>query len=419
MQLFQDLGDHIESAWLKQNYNEETLPEIAAAALRAADLPSKITPWEVVEWALRQRELPPQRDLHGRFGDPPITIFSGPRFHIDLYFWFEGTTAIHQHGFCGAFQVLAGSSIHSWYEFETYEVVNTFAEIGEMRLKVCELLEVGAVQEIWAGKRYIHSLFHLDQPSATIVVRTDRSPLHLPQFSYEKPGLAIDPFFEQPTTIKKLQILAAAFRAKRPEADRLAIEMIEASDFHTTFSILTRLRHLVGANQLEQMFRIEGAVSRFQAFLDAAIDRYGTRAEILPSIFEHLDAVDEIVKRRAFVTNPEHRFFFALLMNIDRRDDILALVKQRFPDTDPIEKVLDWVFDLAETRVVGVETSNALGIPDFGDAEMFVLENLLNDRSDQEILEAYAAENQGADAAEAIEKVRGAVVFRPLLNAAS
>ena len=94
------------------------LPAIAADALRRADLPSKLTAWDVVEWALKQEELPPQRDLHGNFADPPITIYSGPRFHIDVYFWFEGTTAIHQHAFCGAFQVLLGSSIHSWYEFE-------------------------------------------------------------------------------------------------------------------------------------------------------------------------------------------------------------------------------------------------------------------------------------------------------------
>lgn len=415
MELFNELGAAIESRWLAANYNEEKLPEIAADALRTADLPSKLTAWDVVEWSLGERELPPQRDLHASFADPPITIFSGPRFHIDLYFWFEGTTAIHQHGFCGAFQVLLGSSIHSWYEFNPREVVNTFAEIGEMSLKVCELLEVGAVQEIWSGKRYIHSLFHLEMPSATIVVRTDRSPLDLPQFSYEKPNLAIDPFFEQPTTTKKLQILAAAFRAKHPDADRLATDLLNASDLQTSFVILSRLRHLAGANQLEQMFKIEGAESRFQKFLDVVAQRHGANGEIFGPIFARLDTIDEIVKRRNFVTNAEHRFFMALLMNVDDRERIFSLIKQRFPDSDPIEKVLDWVFDLAETRVVGVETSNALGIPNFGEAEMFVLENILNGRTDDQIKQAFAAENPGSDPSAAINKIRNAVIFRPLL----
>src|SRR6476661_1772360 len=167
MELFRQLGHEIEALWLPQNYNEDMLPQIAADALARVDLPSKVSAWEVVEWALDQYELPPQRDVTARFADPPITLFSGQRFHIDLYFWFDGTTAIHQHAFCGAFQVLMGSSIHSWYEFETSDVINTFCQLGDLNLKVCELLNEGAIQQIWAGKGYVHALFHLDRPSAT------------------------------------------------------------------------------------------------------------------------------------------------------------------------------------------------------------------------------------------------------------
>ncbi len=416
MDEFRKLGDEIESRWLAVNYNESELPVISADALRRFNLPTKLTAWDVVGWALGQKELPPQRDLHGNFADPPITIYSGPRFHIDVYFWFEGTTAIHQHGFCGAFQVLLGSSIHSWYEFEPCKVINAFAEIGDMYLKVCELLEVGAVQEILAGRQYIHSLFHLEMPSATIVVRTDRSPLHLPQFSYEKPNLAIDPFFDQPTTTKKLQILAAAFRAKHADADRLAIEMLESSDLQTTFAILSRLRHLVGANQLEQLFKLEGSTSRFQRFLTAAAERHGENGRIFGPIFERLDAVDEIVRRRSFVTDPELRFFLALLMNVENRQSIFSLIHQRFPAADPIEKILDWVFDLAETRVIGVETSNALGIPNFGESEMYVLEELLKGRSYDEVAADYSLQNDGADATATITKIRSAAIFQPLLK---
>ena len=81
-------------------------------------------------------------------------------------------------------------------------------------------------------------------------------------------------------------------------------------------------------------------------------------------------------------------------------------------------KVLDWVFDLAQTRVVGLDTSNALGMPDFGDKELFVLEHLLRDKSDDEIRRAFAAESADADPAAieaALTKVREAVIFRPLL----
>lgn len=418
MELFQQLGAEIEALWLEKNYNEEHLPAISADALKRADLPSKLSAWDVVEWSLKQKEMPRQRDVAGRFADPPITIYSGLRFHIDVYFWFEGTTAIHQHGFCGAFQVLMGSSIHSWYEFERSEVVNAFCEIGEMSLKVCEILEVGAVQEIWAGRQYIHSLFHLDQPSATICVRTDRSPLHPPQFSYHKPSLALDPFFDQDTTTKQLQVMSTLFRAKRPDADRLVTEFIEKSDFQTAYMILVRLRSLLGASRMEQMFNLDSPRVRFNNFMDIARKRFGTAGEALPAIFERYDVIDEILIRRGYVTEPEHRFFMALLMNVNGRERILSLVQQRYKDVDPIEKVLDWVFDLGQTRVVGMADANALGIPDFGEAEMFVIEHLLKDKTDAEIEKEFSTANPNADAAaatDAIAKIRGAVIFRPLL----
>ncbi len=419
MELFQQLGAEIESLWLDKNYNEDDLPAIAADALKRADLPSKLSAWDVVTWSLEASELPPQRDVQGRFGDPPITIFSGLRFHIDLYFWFEGTTAIHQHGFCGAFQVLLGSSIHSWYEFHRKEKINTFFEIGDISLKVCEILEVGDVQEIWGGRRYIHSLFHLDRPSATIVVRTDRSPIDLPQFSYEKPYLAVDPFFEQQTTVKKIQMMGTLLRAERPGADEAMIRWLRSCDLQTSFAVLSNLRAGLRSDQLKQMFSPGEAGSRFSRMLDIVIERHRPKAAVLKKVFEHYDMLDEIIKRRGYVSDPQHRFFMALLLNVDRRPLIFELIKHRYPDADPVEKILDWVFDLAETRVVGIDSSNALGIADFGETEMFVLEGILRDKTDEQIRQEFSSQTQpsaGRPIDDAIAAIRNAVIFRPLLG---
>jgi hypothetical protein len=419
IELFRALGDEVEDLWLQKNYNEAELPAIAADALKRFDLPSKLSAWDVVDWSLREKELPPQRDIHGRFGDPPITIYSGPRFHIDLYFWFEGTTAIHQHGFCGAFQVMLGSSIHSWYEFDLKEKINTFCEIGDIRLKVCEILEVGDVQEIWGGRQYIHSLFHLDRPSATIVVRTDRSPIDLPQFSYEKPSLAIDPFFEHPATIKKMQMMGTLLRAQRAEADDRIRRWLGDCDLHTAFIVLSGLRSSLRSDHLKQMFSPDSAAQRFDGLLDLVIERHGPKSSVLRNVFEHYDMQDEMIRRRGYVSDPEHRFFMALLLNVDRRDLILDLIKHRYPETDPVEKILDWVFDLAETRVVGIDSTNALGIIDFGEVEMVALEGLLRGQNDEQIRKEFSPKSQSKGVRtihEAITAVREAVIFRPLLR---
>ena len=419
MELFQKLGAEIEDIWREQNYNEEVFPKIAAEALGRAGLPSKVSAWEVIEWTLGQPKLPRQMDPKANFGDPPITLFAAPRFYIDVYFWLNGTTQIHQHGFCGAFQVLLGSSIHSWYEFERTEHINAFMETGEMSLRVCELLKVGDIQEIRAGRQYIHSLFHLDQPSATIVVRTEKSPLYLPQFSYHKPYIALDPFFDDESTSKKLQSLGPLFQVNHPDADRLVKDVLETADFQMSFAVLSIIHNHLSGTFLGELFNLEGPAVRFANFMSIVKRRHGAKAEKLDQIFEHRDRLNDLVRRRGFVTDPEHRFFFALLLNVDERDRILALVKSRFPEADPIEKILDWIYDLAQTRVLGVNTPNALGIEGFHDIDLSIFEHLLRGKSETEAMDAVLSEygSEKADDAKAkIRRIRDSIIFRPLLS---
>jgi hypothetical protein len=423
MQIFQTLGAEVENRWRDKNYDEAVFPQIAGEVLRKANMPEKVSAWEVVEWTLNQTFLPEQRDLSGNFGDPPITVYNSPRFHIDVYFWLEGTTAIHQHGFCGAFQVLMGSSIHSWYDFDLQEKINTFTEVGNINLKTVDLLTVGDVQEIAAGRAYIHGLFHLDQPSATICVRTHSSPLHLPQFSYHKPFLAIDPFFHEPNTTKKMQCLSALMRVKHPETDHFITEMLEKADFQTTYQILSTVRGYLQNDQLEQMFNLSAPQEKFKKFLDTARLRHGEKVNIFEKIFAHQAKENEIIKRRSYVTDAEHRFFLALLLNVEGKKPILSLIKERFADADPIDKILDWSFDLAQTRVMGTNVTNALGIEDFDDFDLFVLESLLKDRGEAEMREALKNEYPNDDTnelakslAERIEKIRQAIIFQPLFS---
>ena len=417
MQELDKIGDEIEAVWRRENYDEALFPSIAAEALKRASIPEKTDVWTVVEWCLSQAELPRQRDLPGKFGDPPVTVYSGPRFHIDIYFWFEGTTAIHQHGFCGAFQVMHGSSIHSWYEFDRERAVNTFAQVGQMKLRSCDLLQVGDVQQIIGGKAYIHSLFHLDQPSATIVVRTDRSPLELPQYSYYKPNLAIDPFFEQETVIKKTQLAGALLRAKHADAERIIGSWLADCDFQTTFNLLVSLRHMVRSNQIDELFRLSEPESRFEQFLKIAEERHGT--DVFRPVFRHLDLLDDIMKRRGLITDVDLRFFLALLLNVEGRDRIFGLIKQRFPAADPLDKVLDWTYDLANSRIAGSDRSNVLGISDFGDIDLFVLEQVLKGLAGEEIASAFRADfGEAADTSSLAERenvIRRAPVFAPLL----
>lgn len=422
MKIFQQLGREVEDLWRAKNYDEALFPVIAAQALRDFNLPEKVSAWDTVKWAVGETFLPEQRDLAGRFGDPPITLYNSPRFHIDIYFWLDGTTSIHQHGFCGAFQVILGSSIHSSYEFETKETINTFTELGDINLDDCELLKIGDVRKILAGKQFIHSLFHLDQPSATIVVRTYKSPLHLPQFDYKKPFLALDPFFDDPNLIKKLQSITMLLRIKHPDADTLLAEMLEKADFQTSFTILGNTKHLLQQGSLENYFQVQTEENRFEKMFGIVKKRHGSLADNLLPVFSHQEKIGEIVNRRSYITNSEHRFFLALLLNVEGREKIFYLIKERFPEADPMDKILDWTMELAQTKIFGSNLPNALGIADFNDFDSLVLEDLLKGLSIEQMRETFMKDYPQEDAESIeknlisrIEKIQSSVVLKPIL----
>lgn len=122
------------------------------------------------------------------------------------------------------------------------------------------------------------------------------------------------------------------------------------------------------------MFNLDAPKNRFESFMEIVREKHGERAGIFPKVFAHQDKVNEIIKRRGFISEPEHRFFLALLMNVESKEQILSLIKERFPDANPIDKILDWTFDLANTRVLGLNIPNALGIADFGNLDLFIFE---------------------------------------------
>ena len=208
MEEFEQLGALVEERWKAVNYSEQLFPDIAAQALTESDLPARVDPWEIIRWVHTAVSLPEQQDVEGRFGNPPITMFTGARFYIDVYYWLDGTTSIHQHSFTGAFQVLLGSSIHSRYSFREDKIINEHFSVGQLTLEEVQLLQLKDVRPIRSGRNFIHSLFHLDRPSATITIRTVHTPSASVQYDYRKPHFALNPFFKNAVLTKKLQTIS-------------------------------------------------------------------------------------------------------------------------------------------------------------------------------------------------------------------
>jgi len=423
MEEFQRLGAQVENRWRAENYSEQLFPEIAAQALVEADLPAHLDPWEVIRWVQAADSLPEQRDVEGRFGDPPITLFCGPRFIIDIYFWLDGTTSIHQHSFTGAFQVLLGSSIHSRYSFREDKIINEHFAVGELALEEVQLLKLNDVKTIRAGRNFIHSLFHLDRPSATITIRTEHTPSAAIQYDYRKPHFAVNPFFRNPVMIKKLQTIGLLLGMKHKDADTMIGDLICASDFHTAYFALSDTFQQLQSNEMDTLFGLSTGKDRFKAILNRCRTVHGELTDLVLPVLEEHERQMSIIQRRGTITKDAHRFFLALVFNISSREKILELVKQRYPDQEPVETILDWVEELGRTRVLGSKETNALGMPEFDDSYVFVLECLLQGLTENEIHERAAAQYPPEDAAELktripalIEALKSSTLFKALLT---
>jgi len=394
MQPFVELGALVEARWRDKNYNESCFPEIAAQALSELNPSKRTDPWEIIRWAHDSPDLPEQMDLPGRFGNPPLTLYVGPRFFVDAYYWLDGTTTIHQHAFSGAFQVLLGSSVHAHYRFERAREINPHFLTGKLLLDEVSLLRQGEIREIRPGPQFIHSLFHLDRPSVTITIRTYKAPAAAVQYSYLKPFLAINPFFDDASLTKKVQTISLLLRMKHPEADSFIGNVLDHSDFQTAYAVLQQAFDVFCHRELEEMMGVSRSRSRFEALLDRARRKHGELADLLVPVFEEGWRQAEITRRRSEITGQHHRFLLALLLNVPERTTILRLVQEKFPEQDAVSLIVSWVGELSATKIFGSKDASVLGSGEFGDLHLLVFKGLLEGLSVAEIEARVATEPQ-------------------------
>ena len=336
---FRELGRTVLERWKRADFSLAKFPDLAKAALEERPPAENVQLPDLLRDFLLAEEQPAQTD--SEFGEPEIVVFSHPRFYIQLLFWLDGTTAIHQHEFSGAFHVMLGSSIHAHYDFERARSVTPYLRVGNVRLREIELLDTGRTLAIASGQQAIHSLFHLDSPSVTVVVRTQHDPGTGPQFNYLPPHVAYDPHYSDQLTMRRKQLLDVLERTEDVGYAELVTEMVGDLDFERGFSILHHARGYL--QQLDQ----------WDPVLDVFKRKHGTLAAGIAATLSEDARRGYIRSLRSTVVDPEHRFFLALLMNAPTRADLLALVAQRYADGPPIDIVLRWVGELAEASDEG------------------------------------------------------------------
>jgi len=403
MQILADLGAALDAAWQRLDYDERAFPGLAAAALRERRLHRDVDVRDVLRWLLTAADLPPQSDLAERFGQPPISVYVGRRFFIQVLLWLEGSTAVHRHGFSGAFMVLAGTSLHTRHAFTCRRRVSSRLLLGELRLVEATTLVRGDVTPI--TNDLIHGLYHLDAPSATVVVRTHREDEAGPQYTYLPPSLAVDPFFQDPVATRKLQGLRFMRRAGDPEHPDHAAALIAASDLHTGFLVL------------QQAYRGPPDPALGERLIAAMRRRHGDVTDELVAALHEERRVRRLQQLRAAQTDPTLRHFLALLQNLPDRASLLAQLQRAAPDVDPRERAWSALRALSGVDGLGVDLDDELN--------HLVVAALLDGLDDDALFErlagVYGADEVGAQREPLRRHVRRIrrTALAPLLNAAA
>ena len=328
------LGRRLQRAWNAVQRDEKAFPDIAFDALGAAELPAFRLD-EVAPFLLTTRIV--QAGGGRVFSDMPIVVYRGDGFYIEVLIWVDGTTLIHHHGFSGAFRLLHGSSLHSVYRFEEQRRINSRTRIGKVTCTGMRYLKRGDRHRISSGPGGLaHALFHLDRPSVTLVVRTDSDPDAAPQHALYPPSLALDPRsldrFEAPLQ-RWLTVLSSL--ESRTLADQQFFDRIFELDFGRVARFALAFPDIgVLLDRRTPWQQVLGEPSPWRRRLAG---RFGAElAEVLMRSVLEAQRCESIRCIRGAVTDPELRFFLALLLNARSRAHVFAAVRDRRAGDDPV-----------------------------------------------------------------------------------
>ena len=178
----------------------------------------------------------------------------------------------------------------------------------------------------------------------TLVVRTHADGSR--ELEYKPPGVALDGSARDDRTVKLLQLMALLPPSSETTRARLCTALA-ACDAYTGVLIVLHARRFLARDTFAAAFRT------FRARFPELAERVGDAADAETNRFAIMAARDR-------VTDPDHRFFLAVMMNLPGRAAILSAIAQRRPDQDPLEQFLGWLRACARRELLGFRIDESL-----------------------------------------------------------
>lgn len=303
------LADRVEREWATCNTRADAFPELAA---RALSVPIEIDLATLASELFAGDDLPTQRRLDQGFGQPALTLYRSESFAIEALCWRDGTSAIHEHGFSGAFRLLEGTSVQARFRFSAHGSLGSL-ELGTLERIAVERLVPGAVTPIRPGADLIHSNFHLVDPGLTLVIRTHQGDAR--ERTFLPPGVAYDSALRTPTLHKRLQMLDTLNAIAFPDYPAIVVQAIGRADPYETLAVLLR----AGGHACAQ--------PHFADFLARVRECFGPGGgELLAAAVAAERRRSMLVRIRQPVRDAEVRRALACLLDCTDREDFEGLL---------------------------------------------------------------------------------------------
>jgi hypothetical protein len=310
------LEDRLERDYRRADYDEARFPAIATRALEELPPIDDVDFDQLTAWMTDPTSIMSHDDVVNAFSDVRATLARGTGFNIQLLIWVMGSTDIHAHSFSGAFAVLRGSSIHTIYRMETIQRISAGASRIRLAVQSLEWLRPGHVRPIASGAGYVHSTFHLEEPTLTLVVRTDHEPWTSPPLIVLPPHYAVGP--EWLKRDGRVPMLIKAFRAMHklglPGLKELFIRRIAELDFPRACALLRSGLSLFGPSDVA-------------AIVAEMSNIHGPIADGWPDVVRRSERIEHVRRLREHVDEPEARKILAALMLAEDRRHAEAILE--------------------------------------------------------------------------------------------
>ena len=345
---FARLAAGVWGLWKEYQYDEAAFSDVALQMLAEEPPVDQVSFLDVTKFGLFTNPLPYQPTIESLFGQPPLTVYWQPEFRIEVLFWTSIVIGIHQHAFSGAFHLLTGSSLHTVWDFNCEERVSSQLMLGVLDLKKAELLKVGDTRAIIPGDRFIHATYHLDRPTVTVVIRTNSEKHYLPQYSYVEPFIAYNSVHGHGNAgvKRRLQLLRMLSSSGR---DKELLDAIKC--------LLDDANHHYAFIYLQEGYKLIGDETRRNLLLSWAGSKHGGLAESFRIVLDTQERRDKIHQIAEKIGQGELHFFAALLRNVPKSGEILKVVRDRFPQEDPLTMIARWTAELSQYDLTDVGLS--------------------------------------------------------------